>query len=433
MNNIRLNTEHITDIVSLNDVNALEEQLFKAFQDLHRGKGHCKDGNGWLNYTKNLEEASIVKIEECASFIRNHEALIVIGIGGSYLGAKAAINALKHNFSEQTDSLQIYFAGHNVDPIYLADLIDVISEKDVVLNVISKSGTTLETLLAFRILKEKLEEKYGDKAKERIIITTDCKTGTLRKYADKNNIQNFNVPDNIGGRYSVLTPVGLLPIAAAGIDIREILAGANTLVDEYSKFDITHPYLQYAAFRYLFNKKGKYIEVLTYYQEKLRYFAEWYKQLFAESEGKDGKGVFPASMMFSTDLHSFGQLLQDGKKNMFETALIFDQVQKDIRLTKDENDLGGLNYLAEYKFSDVLKCVQRGAIEAHSQGGVPNLVLSLSELNEFYFGQLIYFFEKACAISTLLNNVNPFNQPGVEEYKKNIKKNLKTLIEVRPE
>ncbi|MFP4456651.1 MAG: glucose-6-phosphate isomerase [Clostridia bacterium] len=426
MANLKLDKKYLKNSLNKEILN-LTGKLEQAFNDLHLGRGHCQKDNGWVNYTKKIEEKTIKEIIQCAEYIKTKEALIVIGIGGSYLGAKAVINALTHNFSNQVNRPQIYFAGQNVDPTYLAELIEVVKNKDVVINVISKSGTTLETLLAFRILKEELVKKHGKKIDDKIIVTTDATGGSLRKFADENNLKSFIVPDNVGGRYSVLTPVGLLPIAASGVDITKLLLGANALVDEYSKFNVNHPYIEYAAIRYLLNHKGKDIEILIYYQEKLRYLAEWYKQLFAESEGKEGKGVFPTSLMFSTDLHSFGQLIQNGKQNFFETSLKFRNVNRDLTLRKEEEDLGGLNYLEGYKLSDVLNCVQKGTLEAHRVGGAPNLMIDLDELNEFNVGQLIYFFEKSCAISALLNNVNPFDQPGVEKYKENVKRNLKLL------
>jgi glucose-6-phosphate isomerase len=431
MLDIKINKDYLTDIVKDKDIDDLNEMLMKAFTSLHLKTGHCQSGTGWLDNTLMFDERLLNRIKNVAKKIRQHQAFIIIGIGGSFLGSKAVIEALSHSFYNKTNELEIYFAGQNVDPTYLADLIEVIKDKDTVINVISKSGTTLETLLAFRVLKDVLFEKYGEKALERIIVTTDEKEGKLRKYAEDNQLESFIVPNDIGGRYSVLTPVGLLPIAASGIDSDLLIEGAKKLSKKYAKFNISHAYIQYGAIRYLLSQRNKVIEVLIYYQNNMRYFAEWYKQLFAESEGKDGKGIFPSSLMFSTDLHSFGQFLQQGANNFFETTINFNQVSKDIKLKNDKDDLGSLNYLSGYNYSDILKCVKQGTIEAHFKGGAPNIVIEVEKLNEYYLGQLIYFFEKACAISSLLNDVNPFDQPGVEDYKKNVKLRLEKLSKGR--
>ncbi len=427
MSGITINKKYLTSIINDKDILELSDKLEKAFDNLHMKLDLCQSGTGWVSNISYLENNIINRVNEVSEKIKQREAFIVIGIGGSYLGSKAVIEALTHSFYNKLKTPEIYFAGHNVDPTYLNDLIEVIKEKDTVINVISKSGTTLETLLTFRVLKKILFKKYGKSANERIIITTDEKKGQLRKYAERNNIESFIVPDDIGGRYSVLTPVGLLPIAVSGINIKQLLKGASKLAKEYCTFNINHPYIQYSAMRYLLSSKGKNIEVLISYIERMRYFSEWYKQLFAESEGKDGKGVFPTSLIFSTDLHSFGQYIQQGRKNFFETTMSFKNLSSDIEIEVDEDNLGGFDFLAGYKYSDVLTCVKEGTLRAHHSGGAPNIVIEIEKLDEYYLGQLLYFFEKACAISSLLNEVNPFNQPGVEEYKTNVKDRLKEL------
>jgi len=363
------------------------------------------------------------EIVDAAAKIRNHsKILVVIGIGGSYLGAKAAIELLNHHFSQIKSDVLVLFAGQNISSSYLHDLIEVLKETDFSINVISKSGTTTEPAIAFRILKKLLEEKYGKEAsRERIFVTTDKSRGALKKLATDEYYQTFVIPDDVGGRYSVLTAVGLLPIAVSGIDIKKIMEGAYQAMVQYAT-----PYLEdndvylYAVIRNCLYNKGKTIELLVNYEPSLQYFGEWWKQLFGESEGKDNKGIFPTSANFSTDLHSLGQYIQEGRRDLFETVINVLEPRENLTIEADEDNLDGLNYLAGRTLDDVNKNAFKGTLLAHIDGGVPNLIIQLKKLDAFGFGYLVYFFEKACAISGYLLGVNPFDQPGVEAYKNNM-------------
>ena len=353
--------------------------------------------------------------------------LVVIGIGGSYLGARAAIECLGHSFrnnlnKEERKTPEIYFAGNNISSTYLIDLLDVIKDKDVSLNVISKSGTTTEPAIAFRVLKEFLENKYGkDEAAKRIYATTDAKKGALKQVSDEEGYETFVIPDDVGGRFSVLTPVGLLPIAVAGIDIDAIMTGANDARVDFNNSNLEeNDCYQYAVVRNILHKKGKDIELLVNYEPSLHYLSEWWKQLYGESEGKDQKGLFPASVDFSTDLHSMGQYVQDGKRILFETVLNVEKPRRVLNLKEEANDLDGLNYLSGKTLDFVNEKAFQGTLLAHTDGQVPNLLINIPTLDEYNFGYLVYFFEKACGISGYLLGVNPFNQPGVEAYKKNM-------------
>ena len=387
---------------------------------------------GWLDLPKNYDKEEFENIKTSAAKIReDSQAFIVIGIGGSYLGARACIEGLSNNFynnltKEERKGPEIYYAGNNISSKYIYELMNILEDKDISINVISKSGTTTEPALVFRIFKEYMEKRYGkERAKERIYVTTDSSKGALRELTEREGYTSFIIPDDIGGRYSVLTAVGLLPIAVSGINIDKLMAGALAGMEEYSKDDLyRNSCLQYALVRNILYNKGKDIEVLVNYEPNLQYFGEWWKQLYGESEGKDNKGIFPASANFTTDLHSLGQLIQDGKRNLFETTINIENPEKDITIKMDEQNLDGLNYLANKTIDFVNKKAFEGTLIAHTKGGVPNLVINLPELNEYYFGKLIYFFEKACAISGYLLGVNPFDQPGVEEYKKNMFKLL---------
>ena len=348
----------------------------------------------------------------------------MIGIGGSYLGARAVIEALSNTFAnyEKQSVPRIIYAGNNMSPRYLIDLIDFISDKDFSINVISKSGTTTEPGIAFRILREVIENKYGvEDAKKRIYVTTDKEKGALKTLANEEGYESFVIPDNVGGRYSVLTPVGLLPIAVAGIDIDKLMFGAKMSQEKYSDTNIKYnECFQYAVTRNILYSKDKNIEILANYEPKLHFVTEWWKQLYGESEGKELKGIFPAGVDFTTDLHSMGQYIQEGKRNLFETVLNIENVDYDIEMKADEDNLDGLNYLEGKKIDYINKKAMEGTIMAHTKGGVPNILINIEKLDEENIGELIYFFELACAMSGKILGVNPFNQPGVEEYKKNM-------------
>ncbi|MBO8137451.1 MAG: glucose-6-phosphate isomerase [Desulfotomaculum sp.] len=406
----------------------LEPEIKLAHELLHSRKGPGSDYAGWLDWPLNYDREEFARIKEAAGRIKNQcDALVVLGIGGSYIGARAAVEMLGHSFrnlvsSEKRQGPEIYFAGNNMSPVYIKHLLDVLAGKDVCLNVISKSGTTTETAIAFRIFRDYVEQKYGrDEARRRIYVTTDREKGALKKLADAEGYETFVIPDDVGGRYSVLTAVGLLPIAASGADIDRIMAGAADAVNIYSNPSWKENYAyQYAAIRNILYQKGKTTELLVNYEPAMQFFSEWWKQLFGESEGKDNKGIFPAAVNFTTDLHSIGQYIQDGRRNIFETVIHIEKPREDIVIQKDEENTDGLNFLAGKTVDFVNKKAFEGTLLAHTDGNVPNLIVRLPEINEYYFGQLIYFFEKACGISGYLLGVNPFNQPGVEAYKKNM-------------
>ena len=411
---------------------ALQERVSSCHDMLHDGTGEGSEFSGWVDLPNTYSMEEFEKIKSVAEEIRSScDVFIVLGIGGSYLGARAAIEMLSHNFynelpEEKRSGPKIYFAGHNISSAYLKELFDIIQGRDICINVISKSGTTTETALAFRIFREYMEEKYGKEgAGRRIYATTDKKSGALKKLADKEGYETFVVPDNIGGRYSVLTPVGLLPIAVAGIDIAEIMRGAKTAAEHLSDDDIdNNPSYQYAAIRNILYFMGKTTEIIVNYEPNLFYFGEWFKQLFGESEGKGKKGILPTSLNFTTDLHSMGQYIQDGRRDIFETILNVAKSKEKILIPKDEADLDGLNYISGKTLDFVNKSAMRGTVAAHVDGGVPNLIIDIPEISPYYFGYLVYFFEKACGMSGYLLGVNPFNQPGVEAYKKNMFKLL---------
>lgn len=393
------------------DIKKMEKKIKEAHEKLENKTGLGSDFLGWVNLEYDKEE--IKKIKEVASNIRkNSDYLIVIGIGGSYLGARAVIDALSHTFRQKN----VLFAGNNMSPDYLNDLIEFIGEKDFSLNVISKSGTTTEPAIAFSVLKEKLIEKYGrEEARKRIYITTDKEKGILRKEATQEGYETFMVPDNIGGRYSVLTPVGLLPIAVAGIDIDKLIYGAESAMIKYSTLQNNDCYT-YAAIRNILYKKGKKAEILVNYEPKLHYFTEWWKQLFGESEGKDEKGIFPAGVDNTTDLHSMGQYIQEGERILFETVINIETPYRDYKLpTASAKEL---DFLTGKSLNEVNHKAMEGTILAHTSGKVPNMEIKIEKLDEYCIGWLIYFFEKACGMSGYMLGVNPFNQPGVEAYKR---------------
>ena len=387
-------------------------------------KDQGSDYLGWVTLPYDYDKEEFSRIKQAAERIRSHsDALIVIGIGGSYLGARAAIEALSHSFHNQmNDNTQIYFAGQNISSTYISHLLEMLEGKDISINVISKSGTTTEPAIAFRIFRDYLEKKYGkEEAKNRIFVTTDKEKGALKQLATEEGYETFVIPDDVGGRYSVLTAVGLLPIAAAGLDIDKMMQGAQAAADKYNNADLaTNQSYQYAAVRNALYRKGKTIELLVNYEPALHYVSEWWKQLYGESEGKDQKGLFPASVDFSTDLHSMGQYVQEGRRDLIETVVQVAKPKVELTIGEDAANLDGLNFLAGKTMDEVNKNAFQGTVLAHVDGGVPNMVVELDELNEFTFGELVYFFEKACGISGLLMGVNPFDQPGVEAYKKNM-------------
>ena len=384
---------------------------------------------GWLNLPTEYDKKEFERIKKSAKKIKeDSDILLVIGIGGSYLGARAVIEALHSSFSQMKDEKpHIIFVGNNLSPDYVNDVIDVLQGKDFSINVISKSGTTTEPAIAFRIFREILEGKYGIKeARKRIYVTTDKKKGALKQLADAEGYESFVIPDDVGGRFSVLTAVGLLPIAVSGVNIDKLMEGARIAEDKYSDSSLEYNQCyQYAVARNLLYEKDKSIEMLVSYNPRMHYFIEWWKQLFGESEGKDGKGLFPAGAEFTTDLHSLGQYIQEGRKILFETVIDIEKSNTDITINMDEDNLDNLNYLYGKKLSYVNKMAMEGTIKAHSEGDVPNIVIHVNRLNEETMGELIYFFEKACAMSAELLEVNPFNQPGVEKYKTNMFKLLK--------
>lgn len=410
------------------ELDCLEKQVSLAHEMLHEKTGAGNDFLGWIDLPVDYDHEEFDRIKKAAEKIKaDSDVLIVIGIGGSYLGARACIEALTHTFynslsKEQRKLPQVFFVGNNISGTYLRNLLDVCEGKEVSVNVISKSGTTTEPAIAFRVFKKYMEDKYGkEEAKKRIFATTDANRGALLTLAKEEGYETFVIPDDVGGRFSVLTAVGLLPIAVAGIDIEEMMQGAAEGRSEYSNADVKeNACYQYAAVRNALLRKGKNVEILVNYEPCLQYFGEWWKQLYAESEGKDNKGIFPSSLNFSTDLHSLGQYVQDGQRMLFETVLNVQSPKLDVVLEEEPVDLDGLNYLAGQTMDFVNKKAFEGTLLAHVDGGVPNLVLNIPELNAFTMGKLIYFFEKACGISGYLSGVNPFDQPGVEEYKKNM-------------
>ena len=426
MPNIRLDL--INTGISEDEFLGYEEQVKKIYEDLNE---KAKDENefvGWLKLPSSYNRKEFTRIKKSALRIRkNSQVFIVIGIGGSYLGARAVIESLTSNFANlMPDSLrngpQIYFVGNSISPNYINELFDCIGDKDVSINVISKSGTTTEPAIAFRIFREYLEQRYGaEEASKRIYVTTDKKKGALKQLADEEGYETFVIPDNVGGRFSVLTPVGLLPIAVAGINIDKLMEGAKGAQYTYSDSSIKYNQCyRYAIARNILYNQDKNIEILANYEPKLHYITEWWKQLYGESEGKDKKGIFPAGVDLSTDLHSMGQYIQDGRRNLFETVINVEKSRTDIEIKRDEDNIDGLNYIAGKTMDFVNKKAMEGTIEAHVDGGVPNIVITISELNEETIGELIYFFELACAISGNILGVDPFNQPGVEAYKKNM-------------
>lgn len=416
------------DFVSQKEIDAMAPYVRVAHETLENKSGLGNDFLGWIDLPVNYDKEEFSRIKKAAEKIRkDSEALIVIGIGGSYLGARAAIEMLSHTFAnavspELRNGPQIFYAGNSISATYLAELIEAVEGKDFSVNVISKSGTTTEPAIAFRVFKEILENKYGKEgARERIYATTDKARGALKTLADAEGYETFVVPDDVGGRFSVLTAVGLLPIAAAGIDIDAMMQGAADGRTLYGNPNLAeNPAYQYAAVRNCLARKGKTTEMLINFEPALHYFGEWWKQLYGESEGKDQKGIFPAAADFSTDLHSMGQYIQDGQRILFETAVLVDEPKKNVTIKANDDNLDGLNFLADKTLDFVNLKASQGTALAHVDGGVPNLVVRVPKLDAYNFGKLVYFFEKACGLSGYLLGVNPFDQPGVESYKKNM-------------
>ncbi len=421
----QINDKHIQAFIGEDEYQGIAAQVKSAHEALHSGTGLGNDFIGWLTLPTDYDKDEFDRIKKAAKKIQSDtEIFIVIGIGGSYLGARAAIEFLKSpNYNALCkDTPQIYYAGNSISSTALAELLELCEGKDVSINMISKSGTTTEPAIAFRVFRELLEKKYGkDGARERIYCTTDKARGTLKQLADREGYETFVVPDDVGGRYSVLTAVGLLPIAVAGCDIDALMQGAKTAQDEFDNPDMfTNDCYKYAAIRNLLYRKGMTTEVLVAYEPGFTMMNEWFKQLYGESEGKDQKGIFPASVVFSTDLHSMGQYIQDGRRNLFETVVQFKECKKEITIGFDEDNVDGLNFLSGKTMDYVNKRAFEGTVLAHNDGGVPNIILNVDSMTEAELGYLIYFFEKACAISGYILGVNPFNQPGVESYKKNM-------------
>ncbi len=421
---LKLNTKYLADFMNKDELAGIRHQVEASAAMLHNKSGQGSDFLGWLTLPTDYDKEEFARIKAAAKKIQgNSEILIVIGIGGSYLGARAAIEFLKSTLYNnlKKDTPDIYYVGNSINPTYLSEIISLCEGKDFSVNVISKSGTTTEPALAFRVFKDLVEKKYGkDGAKDHIFATTDKSKGTLKELSDTEGYETFVVPDDVGGRFSVLTAVGLLPIAVAGCDIDALMAGAAQAQQDYmADFDNNDCY-KYAAIRNILSRKGKAVEMLVSYDPNFVMMAEWYKQLFGESEGKDNKGIFPSAAVFSTDLHSMGQYIQEGSRILFETVVDIKKPKTDLYLEANEENLDGLNFLCDQNMSVVNRKALEGVILAHTEGGVPNIILELEDTTEKSLGYLIYFFEKACAISGYLLGVNPFNQPGVESYKKNM-------------
>ncbi|HET7628143.1 MAG TPA: glucose-6-phosphate isomerase [Bacillales bacterium] len=399
-----------------------------AHHQLHNRTGAGSEYLGWLDLPVRYDKEEFRRIQKAAEQIRSDsDVLVVVGIGGSYLGARAAIEMLTHSFGDllprnKRRGPQVLFAGHQISSAYLNDLFDYLGDKEVSVNVVSKSGTTTEPAIAFRFLRKWMEEKYGkEEARKRIYATTDRSKGALRQLSEQEGYETFVIPDDVGGRYSVLTPVGLLPIAAAGLDIEQMMLGAADTRERLLSASVhDNPAYQYAAVRNLFYRKGKTVELLVNYEPSLHYFGEWWKQLFGESEGKDGKGIFPAAADFSTDLHSLGQYVQEGRRFLFETVLHVENSRSTVVIEEESGNLDELNYLAGESLDTVNKRASEGTLLAHTDGGVPNVIIKVPEIDEHGFGSLVSFFEKACAVSGYMLGVNPFDQPGVEAYKNNM-------------
>ncbi|MBQ8249708.1 MAG: glucose-6-phosphate isomerase [Clostridia bacterium] len=422
---LKINDKYIKDFLAAEDLAGIEPSVKCAIAQVKNKNGLGNDFLGWADLPVNYDKEEFARIKVAAEKIKKScDILVVIGIGGSYLGARAAIEFVKSPMynEKKKDTPSVYFAGNNICSSALAELIELCEGKDVCVNVISKSGTTTEPAVAFRIFRELLEKKYGeDGAKERIFVTTDKARGTLKAFATEKGYETFVVPDDVGGRYSVLTAVGLLPIAAAGCDIDAMMAGAAAAREAYSNDTIeNNDAAKYAALRNIMYRKGKTTEILVSYENAMLMMNEWWKQLYGESEGKDNMGIFPASVIFSTDLHSLGQYIQEGRRNLFETVINIEKSNDTVIIPNDPANIDGLNFLSGEELHKVNNAAMNATLLAHVDGGVPNIVLDIADRSEYSFGWLVYFFELACAISGYTLGVNPFNQPGVEAYKKNM-------------
>ena len=422
---MKLNTRYLKGFVNEHELKAIDPQVLAAHRTLTEKSGLGNDYLGWTTLPKDYDREEFSRIKAAAKKIQSDtDLLLVIGIGGSYLGARAALELLRSPYYNnlKKDTPDIYFVGNSISPDYLNTVLALCEGRRVSVNIISKSGTTTEPALAFRVFRELLEQRYGrEEARGRIYATTDKARGTLKELSDREGYETFVIPDDVGGRYSVLTAVGLLPMAVAGIDIDAVMGGAAAAMDDLAVDDLCkNDCYKYAAYRNILYRKGKQVELLVSYEPAFTMMNEWFKQLFGESEGKDQKGLFPASVVFSTDLHSMGQFIQEGSRCMFETVVDIQNSTKDFFVKDDPENLDGLNFLSNQNMSVVNHKAMQGTILAHTEGGVPNMVLEVPEINEHEFGYMVYFFEKACAISGYLLAVNPFNQPGVESYKRNM-------------
>jgi glucose-6-phosphate isomerase len=428
MTHVRFDYTKALTFFGEHELTYLRDAVKVAHHSLHEKTGTGSDFLGWIDLPVDYDKEEFSRIQKSAEKIKSDsDVLLVIGIGGSYLGARAAVEMLNHSFynalpKEKRKTPQIIFVGNNISSSYMTDVMDLLDRKDFSINVISKSGTTTEPAIAFRLFRKLLEEKYGlDEARKRIYATTDKARGALKTLATEKGYETFVIPDDIGGRYSVLTAVGLLPIAASGADIEKMMEGAAAARNDFGESELEENLAyQYAAVRNALYNKGKTIEMLINYEPGLQYFSEWWKQLFGESEGKDQKGIYPSSANFSTDLHSLGQYVQEGRRDLFETVIKVDKPRHELTIEKEETDLDGLNYLAGQTIDFVNNKAFEGTMFAHTDGGVPNLIVRIPAMDEYTFGYLVYFFEKACAMSGYLLGVNPFDQPGVEAYKVNM-------------
>ena len=420
MENINLDLKG--SFIDEKELQEIKAEIMTAQEILLDKKGVSSEMTGWLDYMYRMDEKEYGEIKTAAKYIKeNSEAFILLGIGGSYLGAKAAIEAIRGDFHNELCSPKVYYAGQNLSGAYLKKLIQIVKEKEVCVIVISKSGTTLETALSFRIFRDLMEEKYGEESKNRIFAVTDKHKGALKNMADLKDYKTFVVPDDIGGRYSVITPVGLLPMAAAGIDIDKFNEGLKSGAEEYNKRDFENNICcLYAAARNILNRRQKEIEIFVNYEPSCLSIAEWWKQLFGESEGKEGKGIFPASLNFTTDLHSMGQFVQEGRKIIFETSLLIQSNEDDMEVPFDKNDFDKLNYISGKTLNYINEKAFEGTFMAHNEGNVPGIIINVPKMDEFYLGKLFYFFMLSCGISGYTSNIDPFTQPGVEAYKKNM-------------
>jgi glucose-6-phosphate isomerase len=428
MTHIRFDYSNALSFFGEHEITYLSDAVKAAHHALHEKTGAGSDFLGWIDLPVDYDKEEFARIQKASEKInKDSDILLVIGIGGSYLGARAAIEMLNHSFfntvsKEKRSAPQVLFLGQNISSTYMKDLMDLLEDKDFSINVISKSGTTTEPAIAFRIFRKMLEEKYGvEEARKRIYATTDKSKGALKTLANDEGYETFVVPDDVGGRYSVLTAVGLLPIAVSGVDIEAMMDGAAKAREDFGQSELSeNPAYQYAAVRNVLYNKGKTIEMLINYEPGLQYFAEWWKQLFGESEGKDQKGIYPSSANFSTDLHSLGQYVQEGRRDIFETVVKVQEARHELVIEEADSDLDGLNYLAGQTIDFVNNKAFEGTLLAHTDGGVPNLIVEIPAMDAYTFGYLVYFFEKACAVSGYLLGVNPFDQPGVEAYKVNM-------------